>query len=102
MKGFIGTACLVVGLMGVLGAFGQAENEIKDNISIEAYDPYVLGPKYCLKRMNDLHSDWHIYNLEHFLPGAPGPSKPNHQTVRAAKRAKLRAEPIETKEPTSD
>jgi hypothetical protein len=85
-----------------LVSWEQAGNEIKDNVRVKAYDPSAPGAEYCLKWLNDDHSDWHFHNLEHFLPGAPGPSKPNHRTVRAAKRAKLAAERIESKEAASD
>jgi hypothetical protein len=37
--------------------------------------------------MNDDHGDWHIHRLDEFLPGLPGPSKPNHRTLRRARRA---------------
>jgi hypothetical protein len=68
----------------------------------EALDVYAWGAKYCLKRLNDDHSDWYIHNLEHFLPDAPGPSKPNHLTVRAAKRAKQLAELIDIRAPDAN
>jgi len=65
--------------------------EREDCIRVEVYDPDAPGAEYCLKRLNDDQSDWLTHRLEHFLPEAPGPSRPNHRTVRSAKRAKAQA-----------
>ena len=59
-----------------------------ESILIEPYQAHRRGPEYCLKSLNDASGGWYFHRLEHFLPGAAGPSKPNHQTVRSAKRNK--------------
>lgn len=56
------------------------------SVLIESYQAHRRGLEYCLKAVNDAYGDWLIHRLEHFLPGATGPSKPNHQSVRSTKR----------------
>jgi hypothetical protein len=84
-----------------LVSWNQPANEARDNFSVAAYDFRSPGAEYCFKRLND-DGDWHFHNLEHFLPSAPGPRKPNHRTVRAARRAKLLAERIKSKQTAND
>ena len=62
----------------------QGRND--ESIKIEQYQADRRGPEYTLKCLNDDHGDWFIHRLRDFLPGAPGPSKPNHRSVRGAKR----------------
>jgi hypothetical protein len=56
------------------------------SVFAEKYQPHERGAEYCLKTINDADGDWFIHRLDHFLPGARGPSKPNHKSVRSDKR----------------
>jgi hypothetical protein len=64
---------------------GKIESE---SIMVEPYNENERGPEYCLKTMCDLRADWLFRRLELFIPNFGGPSKPNHRTFRAARRAK--------------
>jgi hypothetical protein len=64
----------------------SSQERDNESILIEPYQAHQRGPEYCLKAINDTYGDWFIHRLEHFLPGAAGPGKPNHQSVRSAKR----------------
>lgn len=63
----------------------------QDSVSAVPFNPGKPGAEYCLKGMNDDCGDWIMHRLEQFLPSVPGPSKPNHRTVRSAKRANQQA-----------
>ena len=63
-----------------------------DCIKVESYDPDARGAKYCLKQLTDDYGEWITHRLGQFLPGLPGPSRPNHRTVRNARRAKAQAD----------
>jgi hypothetical protein len=64
----------------------SSQDRDDESILIKSYQAHQRGPEYCLKAINDSYGDWFIHRLEDFLPGAPGPGKPNHQSVRSAKR----------------
>jgi hypothetical protein len=68
---------------------GQAQ--ILERVRVEPYEAHRLGAEYCLKQMNDANGGWHLHRLELFLPDLPGPSKPNHRTLRSARRARQQA-----------
>jgi hypothetical protein len=61
----------------------------EESVQVEPYEAEERGPEYCLKSMNDGFGDWHIHRLELFLPYSP--SKPDHRTIRGARRARLRS-----------
>jgi hypothetical protein len=65
---------------------GQGTNQ--ERVRVEPYEANSLGPEYCLKQMNDANGGLHLHRLELFLPDLPGPSKPNHRTLRSARRAR--------------
>jgi hypothetical protein len=57
-----------------------------EHAKVEPYHAHERGPEYCLKMMNEDTGDWYIHRLEYFLPGIPGPARPNHRTVRHQRR----------------
>ena len=63
----------------------------RESVHAEHYNSDQRGPEYCLKAINDSHGDWFIHRLELFLPGAVGPSKPNHRSVRNDRRSREQA-----------
>ena len=83
-----------------LVSWNQPANEARDNFSLAVYDPRFAAPEYCFKQLND-DGDWHFYNLEHFLPGLPGPSRPDHRTSRAQRRTKQLANRIAARQTSS-
>lgn len=62
-----------------------------ESVQVEPYNSHERGVEYCLKSLNEASGDWLIHRLEHFLPGAPGSSKPNHRSVRNARRNREQA-----------
>lgn len=77
--------------LGLVTIRAARRSENQDSVHAVAYDPRKPGAEYCLKCMNDDCGDWFMHRLEQFLPSVPGPSKPNHRTVRSAKRANHQA-----------
>jgi hypothetical protein len=71
---------------GLVG-FGMTPDQVRDHVLVEPYRPELPGIHYCLKDLNEDLADWYFYGLEYFLPGLPGPSRPNHRTLRRARRA---------------
>jgi hypothetical protein len=71
----------------------SGQGKIQESVLVEPYEAHRLGSEYCLKQMNDANSGWHLHRLEHFLPDLPNPSKPNHRTLRSARRARQQAAP---------
>jgi len=71
----------------------SGQREIQERVLVEPYMAQSLGPEYCLKAMNDANGIWHTHRLELFLPNLPGISKPNHRTLRSARRARQQAAP---------
>jgi hypothetical protein len=67
---------------------------VPETVKVEPYNENEKGPEYCLKSMNDCFGDWLFRRLEHFHPGIPGSSRPNHRKLRAAKRAQAQAERV--------
>lgn len=70
---------------------GLTLKQKRESVRVEPYQALERGPEYCLKAMNDPQGDWWIHRLEGFLPGAAGPSKPNHASVRGARRNREQA-----------
>jgi hypothetical protein len=64
--------------------------KMQDCVLAKPFESNKLGMEYCLKGMNEDLGEWFMHRLEHFLPNVPGPSKPNHHTVRSARRANTR------------
>jgi len=64
---------------------GRFESE---SVKVEPYNENERGPEYCLKAMCSLQGDWSFRRLEIFNPNIGGASRPNHRTLRAARRAK--------------
>ena len=62
-----------------------AKPSIADSVQADRYDKHQRGVEYCLKRMGDNSGDWLFRRLPIFMPY--GPRKPNHRTVRGARRA---------------
>lgn len=75
---------------GLVGC-GSTKGQNQGNVLVTPYAAHSLGPEYCLKAMNDTYGDLHLHRLENYLPGLPGTSKPNHRTVRRARRAQQQA-----------
>jgi hypothetical protein len=48
------------------------------------------GIQYCFKSIDTQTTDWFVHRLELCLDDLPGPSAPNHRSIRAARRASLR------------
>lgn len=61
----------------------------QEHIVADPYDADRRGIEYCLKAINACHGDWFIHGFEQCLPHAPGPSRPNHRTVRRQRRAQF-------------
>lgn len=63
---------------------GAGRGKALERILVERYEAHRPGVEYCMKQINGAFGEWYPHRLEEFLPVH---QKPNHRTLRRARRA---------------